>query len=107
MTMRVVFHYDAGPELARRLAELSDDGLDIAVCPAADDARFRALMTDADVLWHVLRPLSAADIAAAPRAASDPEDRRRGQHHRPRRGARPQASRCATCREPTPERSRR
>ena len=67
MTMRVVFHHDAGPALARRLAEVSGDGLDIAVCPAADDARFRHLMTDADVLWHVLRPVSAADIAAAPR----------------------------------------
>ena len=65
--MRVIFHYDAGPALARRLAEVSGDGLDIAVCPAADDARFRTLMEDADVLWHVLRPVSAADIAAAPR----------------------------------------
>ncbi|MDE0056491.1 MAG: 2-hydroxyacid dehydrogenase [Defluviicoccus sp.] len=64
--MRVIFHYDAGPALARRLSEASGDGLDISVCPAADDARFRELMTDADVLWHVLRPLSATDIAAAP-----------------------------------------
>ena len=64
--MRVIFHYDAGPALARRLAEMSDDGLDIAVCPAADDARFRELMAHADVLWHVLRPVSEADIAAAP-----------------------------------------
>ena len=64
--MRVIFHYDAGPALARRLAEMSADGLDIAVCPAADDARFRELMADSDVLWHVLRPVSAADIASAP-----------------------------------------
>ena len=65
--MRVVFHYDAGPALARRLAEVAGDGLEIAACPAADDARFRTLMRDADVLWHVLRPVSAADIDAAPR----------------------------------------
>ena len=64
--MRVVFHYDTGPALARRLAEVAGDGLEIAACPAADDARFRELMRDADVLWHVLRPVSAADIAAAP-----------------------------------------
>ena len=65
--MRVVFHYDAGPALTRRLAEVSGDGLEVAACPAADDARFHALMAEADVLWHVLRPLSAADIEAAPR----------------------------------------
>ena len=65
--MRVVFHYDTGPALARRLAEVSGDGLEIAACPAADDAAFRDLMQGADVLWHVLRPVSAADIDAAPR----------------------------------------
>ncbi len=65
--MRVVFHYDTGPALARRLAEIAGDGLDIAACPAADDAQFATLMEEADVLWHVLRPVSAADIEAAPR----------------------------------------
>ena len=65
--MRVVFHYDTGPALARRLAEVAGDGLDIAACPAADDAQFGKLMEEADVLWHVLRPVSAADIEAAPR----------------------------------------
>ena len=44
--MRVVFHYAAGPDLAARLA---------------------ALMAEAEVLWHVLKPVTAAHIAAAPR----------------------------------------
>lgn len=65
--MRVVFHYDTGPALARRLAEVAGGGIGIAACGEADDERFRALMADADVLWHVLRPVSAADIEAAPR----------------------------------------
>ena len=65
--MRVIFHYDTGPALARRLAEIAGDGIEIAACAEADDERFRALMADADVLWHVLRPVSAADIEAAPR----------------------------------------
>ena len=65
--MRVIFHYDTGPALARRLAEVAGDGIEIAACAEADDERFRALMADADVLWHVLRPVSAADIEAAPR----------------------------------------
>ena len=65
--MRVIFHYDTGPALARRLAEIAGDGIEIATCAESDDERFRALMADADVLWHVLRPVSAADIEAAHR----------------------------------------
>ena len=65
--MRAIFHYDTGPALARRLEEVAGDGIEIAACGEADDARFRTLMRDADVLWHVLRPVSAADIEAAPR----------------------------------------
>ena len=65
--MKVVFHYDAGPALARRLAALSAEGVEVALCGAADDARFRALMGEAEALWHVLRPVSAADVAAAPK----------------------------------------
>ena len=63
--MRVIFHYDTGPKLARRLEEIAGDGIEIAACGEADDARFRMLMRDAEVLWHVLRPVSAADIEAA------------------------------------------
>ena len=65
--MRVIFHYDTGPALARRLEEVAGGEIEIAACGEADDERFRALMADADVLWHVLRPVSAADIEAAPR----------------------------------------
>ena len=63
--MRVVFHYAAGPDLAARLAALN--GLEVAVCPEAEEDRFAALMAEADVLWHVLKPVTAAAIAAAPR----------------------------------------
>jgi phosphoglycerate dehydrogenase-like enzyme len=63
--VKVVFHYAAGPALAARLAAL--EGLEVAVCPESDDARFAALMQDAEVLWHVLRPATAAMIAAAPK----------------------------------------
>lgn len=62
--MRVVFHYAAGPELAARLAALK--GLDVAVCPEAEDDRFAALLAETEVLWHVLKPVTAAAIAAAP-----------------------------------------
>ncbi len=61
--MKVVFHYAAGPDLAARLAAVP--GLDIAVCPEDDDDLLFRLLQDADVLWHVLKPCTAAMIAAA------------------------------------------
>jgi phosphoglycerate dehydrogenase-like enzyme len=63
--VKVVFHYAAGPDLAARLAALS--GLRVTVCPEPDDAGFLAAMADAEVLWHVLKPCTAAVIAAAPK----------------------------------------
>ena len=64
--MKVVFHYDAGPELAARLADLSDSGLEVAICPVEDRAAFAEHMRDAEVLWHVLEPVTEAVIDAAP-----------------------------------------
>ena len=64
--MKVVFHYDAGPALAQRLAELSRGGLSITHCAENDEARFARLMAVTHVLWHVLKPVTAAVIANAP-----------------------------------------
>ena len=61
----VVFHNSAGPDLAARLAAVP--GLNITVCPENDDALLMRLLPDCDVLWHVLKPCTAATIAAAPR----------------------------------------
>ena len=63
--MNVLLHYAAGPGLAARLRALP--GLSLAIVPEADDRAFRAALPAAEAIWHVLRPLSAADIAAAPR----------------------------------------
>jgi phosphoglycerate dehydrogenase-like enzyme len=63
--MKVVFHYAAGPALAARLAALP--GLEVTVCPEPDDGGFLHAMASAEVLWHVLKPCTAAVIAAAPR----------------------------------------
>ena len=73
--MKVVFHYDVSPALGQRFAELAGAGagrgagrgLEIAHCPEHDEASFTALIGDAEVLWHVLKPVTAAVIAAAPR----------------------------------------
>ncbi|MFX3658026.1 MAG: NAD(P)-dependent oxidoreductase [bacterium] len=65
--MKVIWNYDAAPALATRLAALARDGLDVAVCPEADDARLFELLPETDVLWHCLRPVTAEVIDAAPR----------------------------------------
>jgi phosphoglycerate dehydrogenase-like enzyme len=65
--VKVLFHYAAGPALAARLAALAADGIEVDICPEADEARFAALAREAEVIWHVLKPLTAAMIGTAPR----------------------------------------
>jgi phosphoglycerate dehydrogenase-like enzyme len=65
--MKAVFHYDAGPRLRARLDELAGEGFAVTPCPEADDTRLATLLPDAEVLLHVLKPVTAAAIALAPR----------------------------------------
>ena len=65
--MKVVFHYAAGPHLVTRLSQFEAVGLKVSVCPEADRQRFRALMVDTEVLWHLLEPFTADLVAASPR----------------------------------------
>jgi phosphoglycerate dehydrogenase-like enzyme len=64
--MKAIFHYDAGPLLRARFAALAADGFIIDACPENDDARLAALLPDAEVLLHVLKPATAAIIQKAP-----------------------------------------
>jgi phosphoglycerate dehydrogenase-like enzyme len=63
--VNVLFHYEAGPDLAARLAALP--GLRINACPEHDDALLARLLPETDVIWHVLKPCTAAMIAVAPK----------------------------------------
>lgn len=63
--MKVLLHYAAGPGLAARLRALP--GLDLTILPEADEAGFAAALPEVEAIWHVLRPITAAQIAAAPR----------------------------------------
>lgn len=65
--MRVLFHFDASDRLATALAARQPDGISIGIIPESDAAGFDAALPGADILWHVLRPVSAAHIARAPR----------------------------------------
>jgi phosphoglycerate dehydrogenase-like enzyme len=65
--LRVVLHHDAGPTVVDHLDRLRGSGLDITWCPVDDRSRLRQLLRDADVLLHVLDPVTDELMAGAPR----------------------------------------
>ena len=65
--MHVVFHYSAGPGLTSRLAQLEREGLSVSVCAMSDHTRFAELLPGTEALWHLLEPVTAEVVAAAPR----------------------------------------
>jgi phosphoglycerate dehydrogenase-like enzyme len=60
--MKVVFHFDGSEALRRRLEPLG-----ITLCPESDEASFERLLPRMEVLWHVLKPVSASVIERSPR----------------------------------------
>ncbi|WP_236715646.1 2-hydroxyacid dehydrogenase [Mycolicibacterium phlei] len=62
--LRVLAHYQPGPKALEAVAAESD-WLDIRYCAEDDDATFYRELPEAQVIWHVLRPLSADDLARA------------------------------------------
>lgn len=63
--MKVVFHAAAGPDLAGRLQRLP--GLDVVVCREDDPETLFDVLSECEVLWHVLQRCTAEIIGAAPR----------------------------------------
>ena len=64
--MKLLLHYDAGPNLRSMLTDLPK-GMSSAIVAPGDDAALRRELTDTDMLLHVLAPVTAAMIDAAPR----------------------------------------
>jgi phosphoglycerate dehydrogenase-like enzyme len=64
VTIRVLAHFTPGPKVLEFLAP-HGDWLDVHYCAEDDDATFYRELPAAEVIWHVLRPLSGADVAAA------------------------------------------
>ena len=58
----ILFHFDGSDELKARVATLG-----VTLCPESDDALFNRLLPEAEVLWHVLKPVTAQVIARAPK----------------------------------------
>ena len=65
--MKVLFHYDAGSVLKKQLETLKSQGLDIVCCPEGPEQPFRDALKDAEVIWHVLHPLTRDIIEQAPK----------------------------------------
>jgi len=59
--MKVVFHFDGSEELRAKI------GGDAILCPESDAAGFERLLPEVEVLWHVLKPVTAEVIAKAPK----------------------------------------
>jgi phosphoglycerate dehydrogenase-like enzyme len=62
--VRVLAHFTPGAKVHEYLAA-ERDWLDVRYCAEDDDETFYRELPDADVIWHVLRPLSAADLERA------------------------------------------
>lgn len=64
MALTVLAHFTPGRRILDFVAAESD-WLDVRWCAEDDDATLRRELPGADVIWHVLRPLSAADLELA------------------------------------------
>lgn len=66
MAVKVLAHFTPGGKVLKLLASQSD-WLDIDYCAEDDDETFYRLLPQAEVIWHVLRPISGADLEKAAR----------------------------------------
>lgn len=64
--MRVLFHFGASLAMRARLAPRLA-GLDVRWCAEDDEETLAALLPETEVVWHVLRPFTAADFDRARR----------------------------------------
>lgn len=65
--MKVLFHYDAGERLQQQLLGLKQQGLHVVCCPEGPEQPFNTEVVDAEVIWHVLHPITAEVIQRAPK----------------------------------------
>ncbi len=66
MALRVLAHFLPGDNVLK-LVEPESDWLDIRWCHEDDDDTLHRELPEAEVIWHVLRPLSGDDLRRAPR----------------------------------------
>jgi phosphoglycerate dehydrogenase-like enzyme len=66
VALTVLAHFVPGAKVTEFLAP-ETDWLDIRYCPEDDDDTFYRELPEAEVIWHVLRPISGHDLEKAPR----------------------------------------
>jgi phosphoglycerate dehydrogenase-like enzyme len=66
VALRVLAHFVPGRRVTEFLAP-ETDWLDIRYCAEDDDDAFYRELPEAEVIWHVLRPISGNDLEKAPR----------------------------------------
>ncbi len=64
VSVRVLAHFTPGDKVRKQIAAEAD-WLDVHFVAEDDDDAFHRELPEADVLWHVLRPLSGADLEKA------------------------------------------
>jgi len=64
VALRVLAHFTPGDKVAEFLAPESD-WLDVRYCAEDDDETFYRELAQAEVIWHVLRPISGDDLEKA------------------------------------------
>ena len=65
--MNILFRFDASEELLERVRSLATDGIQITCAPESEDTTYQSALPEAEVIWHVLKPIDAAQIARAPK----------------------------------------
>jgi phosphoglycerate dehydrogenase-like enzyme len=63
--MKVVFHFDGSEQLRARVAALSGGGIEVSLCPESDVTTFEHVLPEMEVLWHIIKPVTAEVIARA------------------------------------------
>jgi phosphoglycerate dehydrogenase-like enzyme len=66
VALKVLAHFVPGAKVTEFLAPEAD-WLNIRYCPEDDDDTFYRELPEAEVIWHVLRPISGRDLEKAPR----------------------------------------
>ncbi|HNM85212.1 MAG TPA: 2-hydroxyacid dehydrogenase [Mycobacterium sp.] len=64
VALRVLAHFQPGERAREQIAETAD-WLDVRFVPEDDDDAFYRELPDAEVIWHVLRPLTGDDLRKA------------------------------------------
>jgi phosphoglycerate dehydrogenase-like enzyme len=66
VALRVLAHFKPGGKAVEQVAAHAD-WLDVRWVPEDDDDAFHRELPEAEVIWHVLRPITGEDLARAPK----------------------------------------